>query len=84
MDTASDKYLDLRALSEYSSLAVPTLRDYLKGNGGIPYFKARGKVLVRRSEFDAWLEQFRATRNQELDSLVKGVMDSLKNGESER
>ena len=77
MDTSSDKYLDLKALSAYSCLAVPTLRDYLKGNGGIPHFKARGKLLVRRSEFDAWLEQFRVTRSQELDSLVEGVMDSL-------
>ena len=79
MDNLSDidRLLDLRGLSEHSSLGVPTLRDYLR-SGGLPYFKLRGKILVRLSEFDQWLESFRVDSKQELDSLVAGVMDGLK------
>ena len=79
MKTDSDKYYDIKGLSEYSSLGVGTLRDYLKGPNGIPYFKLRGKILVRESEFDAWLEQFRVEENNNLALLVDDVLDSLKN-----
>ena len=73
----TDRLLDLKNLSEYSSLGVPTLRDYLR-SGGLPHFKLKGKILVKLSEFDAWLEAFRVEGNQKLDDLVDGVMESLK------
>jgi excisionase family DNA binding protein len=79
----TDRLLDLKSLSEHSSLGVPTLRDYLR-SGGLPYFKLRGKILVRLSEFDQWLESFRVDSKQELDSLVAGVMDGLKGEESNK
>ena len=50
-----DQYFDLRGLSAYSALGVGTIRDYLK-SGGLPCFKLRGKILIKRSEFDAWIE----------------------------
>jgi len=79
----TDRLLDLKGLSAHSSLGVPTLRDYLR-SGGLPYFKLKGKILVRLSEFDKWLESFRVDSKQELDSLVAGVMDGLKGEESNR
>ena len=78
MKTDSDKYLDINRLSKYSSLGVGTIRDYLKGPDGIPHFKLRGKILVKESEFDSWIEQFRAEQNQDLARLVDGALDSLK------
>jgi len=84
MDDAPDidRLLDLRGLSEYSSLGVPTLRDYLR-SGGLPHFRLKGKILVRVSEFDGWLESFRVDAKQKLDGLVNDVMNSLKRAESE-
>lgn len=79
MKTDSDKYHDMKGLSEYSSLAVGMLRDYLKGPDGIPHFKLKGKILVKESEFDRWLEQFRVEENRDLTRLVDGVLDSLRN-----
>ena len=73
----TDRLLDLRGLSEYSSLGVPTLRDYLR-SGGLPHFKLRGKILIRVSDFNDWLEAFRVDTKQELSALVNDVMDSLK------
>ena len=70
------EYFDLKGLATYSSLPVPTLRDYVKGCG-LPCFKIRGKLLVKKSEFDGWIESFRVDHNR-LDQLVNEVMASLK------
>ena len=50
-----DRYFDLRGLSEYSSLSVRTLRKYL---GMIPHYRIGGKLLVKKSEFDKYLEHW--------------------------
>jgi hypothetical protein len=74
---ATDKYFDLRGLAEYSSLAVPTLRDYLRGLDPIPHYKLKGKVLVKQSEFDRWLENFRVDASK-LEKVVVDVLNSLR------
>jgi hypothetical protein len=43
----------------------------------MPHFKLKGKILVKRSEFDGWLESFRVDRNQELNNIVDGVIKGL-------
>jgi hypothetical protein len=73
-----DNYFDLKALAAYSSLAVPTLREYLAGSDGIPHYKLRGKILVRRSEFDKWLQGFRVDPRAEMRRVVQDVMESLR------
>ena len=70
-----DQYLDLKKLSRYSCLAVPTLRDYLKV--GLPHYKLKGKVLVKRSEFDRWMQSFKIDQNQEIDQIVQDAMRGL-------
>ena len=73
----TDRLLDLKGLSEYSSLGIPTLRDYLRSNG-LPHYKLKGKILVRMSEFDNWLEAFRVESGQHLNDIVNDIMASLK------
>ena len=58
-------------------MAIPTLRDYMRE--GMPYFKLKGKILVKRSEFDEWLESFRADTDCHLRSLVDSAIESLNN-----
>lgn len=79
MDNLSDtdRLLDLKRLSRYSSLGVPTLRDYIRSDG-LPCFKIKGKILIKLSEFDTWIEQYRINQSQDLNSIVDGVMDTLK------
>ena len=72
----TDRLLDLKGLSQYSSMGVPTLRDYLRSDG-LPHFKLKGKILVRVSEFDGWLESFRVDGKQKLNRIVNDVMESL-------
>ena len=54
----SDQYFDLPALREYSSISIDTLRDHIRRDG-LPAFQPRGKILVRKSEFDAWMNDHR-------------------------
>ena len=77
----TDPLFDLKGLSQHSSLGVPTLRDHLR-SGGLPHFKVKGKILIRLSEFDAWLESLRVNKKQELDALVNDVIGSLNSAES--
>ena len=70
-----DQYFDLKGLSVYSAIAVGTIRDHIKTRG-LPNFKVAGKILVKRSEFDSWVEKYRSTKS--LNHIVDDVMDSLK------
>ena len=72
----TDQYFDLKNLSAYSCLGVPTLRDYLR-SGGLPHFKLKGKILVKKSEFDLWLESFRIKTDQEFNDIIDSVVESL-------
>ena len=72
-----DQLFDLRGLSAYSSLKVPTLRLYIR-RGKLPAYKVKGKILIRRSEFDAWLESFRLNNQQDLEAVVDSIMADLK------
>jgi len=59
-----DPYLDLRALAQYAGLSVRTLRGWLHHHDvPLPHHDVGGKVLVRRSEFDQWMQQFRDRRS---------------------
>ena len=49
-------YLDLKALSNYSHLSVKTLRKYLPE---LCHYRVGGKILVKQSDFDEWIEGFR-------------------------
>ena len=74
----NDQFFDLRGLSSYSSLGVSTLRSYIS-KGWIPHFKIGGRVLIKRSEFDAAMEKkFRVTKSGDLKSMVDEVCARLR------
>jgi excisionase family DNA binding protein len=72
-----DGYFDLPGLAKYCSLKVSTLRSHIS-SGDLPAFKCKGKILVKRSEFDAWIESYRLNKSQNINSLVDGIVSSLK------
>lgn len=72
-----DIYLDFKKLSAYSALGVGTLRDYVK-SGSMPAFKLKGKILIKRSEFDNWMEKYRINKKMNIDDIVDGVLSDLK------
>ena len=72
-----DQYFDLKGLAVYSTFAVPTLRGHIR-HGGLPCFKVGGKILIKQSEFDSWVESHRVNKKQNLSNIVNGVIESLK------
>ncbi len=52
--------LTIKQLVEYSTLSERTLRSYLKRRSQpLPHYRVDKKILIRRSEFDEWLANFR-------------------------
>ena len=77
--TDRDEYMDLKCLSKYCGLSVRTLRQDLKDLvHRLPSFRLRpgGKIWVRRSDFDRWMEQFRQ-ESSDLDGLVSKITKEL-------
>jgi excisionase family DNA binding protein len=78
VDASDGQYLDLRKLSVYCSLGVSTLRERLR-EGTLRFYKIGGKILVRRRDFDAYMERFRVEKSEDLDDLVENAISSLRN-----
>lgn len=77
--TPLDPYLTLRSLASYSGCSIRWLRDRLTDcHHALPcYWLPGGKVLVRRSEFDGWLAQYRRVGMPEVNRVVGEVLTSL-------
>jgi len=71
-----DKYFDLKGLAVYSALAVPTLRSHIRSEG-LPCFMVKGKIIIKKSEFDKWIESHRVNKKQDLSKIVDGIVGSL-------
>jgi predicted DNA-binding transcriptional regulator AlpA len=77
----SDHYLDKRKAAEYLDISVRTL----EGHRSMPRFRLGKKVLYRCSEIDDWMAQHRDRSDDDLDSLVDGVLaDVLPDQEPEQ
>ena len=74
VSTELDPFLSLRTLASYSGLSVRTLRGFaeLPPDQALPCYRLPGKILIRRSEFDAWIERYR-TRGR--PSLARALRD---------
>lgn len=73
------EYLSLAHLAQYSSLSLKTLRRFLSDPvNPLPHLRLLRKILVRRQEFDDWMERFKVLRpGVDLDALVDGVLQDL-------
>ena len=70
-------YLDLKTLAQYSSLSVRTIREYLNDpDNPIPSFCLKRKILVRKAEFDRWMDAHRNDGNK-INSVVDEILNDL-------
>jgi excisionase family DNA binding protein len=73
------EYLPLKELAKYSGLSVRTLRTHLtSGTRALPYYRLGGKILVRRSDFDAWATSFRIAPGSRLDTMVDDILKGVR------
>jgi len=71
--TDLDPFLPLRSLAAYAGVSVRTLRQYLAlpPDRALPCYRVGGKILVRRSEFDAWMAPYRSRGRPELARALR-------------
>ena len=72
------QYLDLKKLSAYASMGVSTLRERLR-EGKLPFYKLRGKILVRKTDFDEYMQSYRVDKREDLEDIVNDAIEGLKN-----
>ena len=67
------EFVSLKELAAYSGLSVRTLFTYLRqATHPLPHYRLGGRVLVRLSEFLAWMEHYKMTQPAEApDELVR-------------
>src|SRR5262245_20565168 len=77
VSTTVDPFLSLRALSSYSNVSVRTLRGYLDlpAHEALPHYRlpGGGKIVVRRSAFDQWIEQFHTRGRPSLADALRSM-----------
>ena len=74
----SDGYYTLKRLTAYSGLGVRTLRTYLSdATYPLPHYRVGGKILVKRSEFDAWIRPFRRADAARVQAMIADVVKGL-------
>src|ERR1039458_7722806 len=55
------EWLDLHALTKYAAVSERTIREWIHlSHNALPAVQVGKKLLVRRSDFDAWLENHRS------------------------
>jgi len=71
------EWLDLRALTQYASVSERTMREWIhRPANPLPAVRVGAKILVRRSEFDRWLEKHRL-EPIDIGSVVSEVVSDL-------
>jgi hypothetical protein len=76
---AKRELLTIKQLVAYSTLSERTLRTYLKRRvQPLPHYRVDKKILIRRSEFDEWLANFRrADGGDGATNMVEEILGGL-------
>ena len=79
LTSPADPFLTLKALASYTGCSVRWLRDRLTDpHHPLPCYRLPGgKILVRRSDADAWLAHYRRVGSPDVDRVVADVLGSL-------
>lgn len=79
LDPTGAEYLNLAKLSTYASIGVRKLRDYLADPlHPLPSLRPGGKILVKRSDFDVWIERFRHHAGADVNAIVEEVLRDVR------
>lgn len=72
-------WLDLEGLKIYSSCSIRWLREHCnKKENPIPHSRVdNGKILVKVSKFDAWMDSFSVTPTNNTEQIVNEMITEL-------
>lgn len=77
------EWLGLRQVTEYADVSERTVRAWIHAPiDALPAVRVGGKILVRRSELDAWLGRHRLTPLEtiDLDGIVREALQAVAHG----
>jgi hypothetical protein len=79
LSTQLDPFLSLKALARYSGLSVRKLREHLIDPAHpLPCYRVGGKIVVRRSDYDAWAARYRQVGNTDVEKVVAEALRDLR------
>ena len=71
MDSINREWLGLRDLTHYANVSERTIRSWIRSPvNPLPAVKVSGKVLVRKSDFDAFLQRYRIRPLEDPTSML--------------
>lgn len=75
LSTTLDPFFSLTAAAAYAGVSVRTLRTFIgmPPDQALPCYRLPGKILLRRSELDAWLTQFRSRGRPSLTQALRDL-----------
>jgi hypothetical protein len=76
--TALDPWLDMAGLADYSKLSRRTLEEYTRAPvNPLPCYQVNGvgKLLLRRSDYDLWMQQHKKRAEVDLSGILKDIRD---------
>lgn len=82
-DKIGAEWMGLKQLTQYANLSERTLRAWIHAPvDPLPAVRVGGKILVRRSELDAWLARHRVKPLDalDLDGIVSEALKGMKDG----
>jgi excisionase family DNA binding protein len=71
------EWLDLKAVQQYACVSERTLRDWIHRTDPLPAVRVGAKMLVRRSDFDRWLQNH-TIKNPSVSGIVEKILSGLK------
>jgi excisionase family DNA binding protein len=77
------EWLGLRQVTQYANISDRTIRNWIHSRmDPLPAVRVAGKILVRRSELDKWLERHRVKPLAivDLDGIVKDALQGVARG----
>lgn len=75
----SDYYLKIKILSQYSGISERKLRELIHHPiYPLPSYKVEGNILIKKSEFDQWIQRFKQVSDEiNVDAVINDVMKDL-------
>jgi excisionase family DNA binding protein len=83
MNEIGTEWLSLKKITHYANISERTLRAWIHSPlDPLPAVRVAGKILVRRSEFDAWLTRHRVRplETVDLDGIVRDALHGVAHG----
>lgn len=81
------EWLGLRQLTQYADISERTVRGWIRAQiDPLPAVQVRGKILVRRSDFDLWLTKHpvQSLVGLDLDEIVRKVLHGRESAQTKR